>query len=344
MQTVTSGAAIHYTLDGTTPTESSQSLVSGGTVTVSQSSWLKAKAFAAGLFPGAMGRQWYSIDEPATTEAVEWTNLVKASSPSAGVIVSSAGAPYGGGVSTKAILAGDGYVEFTVDSMAVIRRIGLSNGDTDQSPTDIDFGLHLYYGNAYAFSFQSGEVSTPFVVGDVFRIGVEGGLVKYRKNGVLFHTNPIAPSYPLADTLIYYGKFTSGVTISGLLGEVGAAPVTFSPTGGEYTTAQEVTLQTVTSGAVIHYTLDGTTPTESSPSVLSGGTVTVSQSSWLKAKAFAAGLFPGAMGEAGIRIDELAMTEAVEWTNLQKASSPSARCDREFRRRRHTGGGVSTKR
>ncbi len=46
---------------------------------------------------------------------------------------------------------------------------------------------------------------SPFVVGDVFRIGVEGGVVKYRKNGVLFHTNVIAPSYPLlVDTSIYY--------------------------------------------------------------------------------------------------------------------------------------------
>jgi hypothetical protein len=163
--------------------------------------------------------------------------------------------------------------------------------------------FYLYNGNAYAFSFESAQVSTPFVVGDVFRIGVEGGVVKYRKNGVLFHTNVIAPSYPLlVDTSIYYvGTGFSGVTISGLLGEVGASPVTFSPNGGEYPTAQEVTLQTVTSGAVIHYTLDGTTPTESSPSVLSGGTVTVSQSSWLKAKAFAAGLFPVRWAGSGTR-------------------------------------------
>jgi alpha-tubulin suppressor-like RCC1 family protein len=344
LQTVTSGAVIHYTLDGTTPTELSPSVLSGGTVTVSQSSWLKAKAFAAGLFPGAMGRQWYSIDEPATTEAVGWTSLVKASSPSAGVIVSSPGAPYGGGVSTKAILAGDGYVEFTVDSMAVVRRIGLSNGDTDQSPTDIDFGLYLFNGNAYAFSLGSDQVSTPFGVGDVLRIGVEGGVVKYRKNGVLFHTNGIAPSYPLlVDTSIYYvGTGFSGVTISGLLGEVGASPVTFSPNGGEYLTAQEVTLQTVTSGAVIHYTLDGTTPTELSPSVLSGGTVTVPQSSWLKAKAFAAGLFPGAMGRQWYSIDEPATTEAVEWTNLVKASSPSAGVIVSSAGAPY-GGGVSTK-
>jgi hypothetical protein len=40
------------------------------------------------------------------------------------------------------------------------------------------------------------QVST-YVVGDVFRVAVESGVVKYYKNGTLLYTSSVAPSYPL---------------------------------------------------------------------------------------------------------------------------------------------------
>ncbi|SMD17695.1 Chitobiase/beta-hexosaminidase C-terminal domain-containing protein [Lentzea albidocapillata] len=43
------------------------------------------------------------------------------------------------------------------------------------------------------------------------------------------------------------------------------ATPTFSPPGGTYSTAQTVTISTATSGATIRYTIDGSTPTSSSP-------------------------------------------------------------------------------
>jgi hypothetical protein len=36
-----------------------------------------------------------------------------------------------------------------------------------------------------------------YATGDVFRIAVEGGVVKYAKNGVVFYTSVRAVSYPL---------------------------------------------------------------------------------------------------------------------------------------------------
>ena len=38
---------------------------------------------------------------------------------------------------------------------------------------------------------------TRFVSGDVFRISIDAGAVKYAKNGVVFYTSTVAPTFPL---------------------------------------------------------------------------------------------------------------------------------------------------
>jgi len=64
---------------------------------------------------------------------------------------------------------------------------------------------------------------------------------------------------------------------------------TFNPVAGEYTGSQNVTVSTATSGAVLHYTTNGVEPTESSPTVVSGGTVSVNQSLTLMVKGWKSG-------------------------------------------------------
>ena len=67
--------------------------------------------------------------------------------------------------------------------------------------------------------------------------------------------------------------FTSGTT------QVAADPV-FNPLPGTYTSAQNVSLSSATTGATIYYTVDGSTPTHSSsvysaPIVVSGASLTI---------------------------------------------------------------------
>ncbi len=62
---------------------------------------------------------------------------------------------------------------------------------------------------------------------------------------------------------------------------------TFSPAGGTFTSAQQVTISDTTAGAVIYYTTNGTTPTTAS--AVYSSAITVSASSTLEALAVAPG-------------------------------------------------------
>ena len=102
--------------------------------------------------------------------------------------------------STKAITAGDGYMEFTSTGQTTESRIaGLSRGDTDQGYQDVDFGIDLA-GNGLVYIYEAGVPRGTFgsyAAGDIFRVAIEGGVVKYRKNGVLLYMSTLVPSYPL---------------------------------------------------------------------------------------------------------------------------------------------------
>ena len=63
-----------------------------------------------------------------------------------------------------------------------------------------------------------------------------------------------------------------------------------SPSSAAYGAVTSVTVTAVTAGAQIHYATTGADPTESDPSVASGGTVVVDQSMTLKARAWRSGM------------------------------------------------------
>ena len=81
-------------------------------------------------------------------------------------------------------------------------------------------------------------------------------------------------------------SYTQGGGTGGTGGQV--AQPTFSPAGGQYATAQTVTLSDATAGATIRYTRDGSTPTASS--TVYTGAISVTASGTVKAFAQASGL------------------------------------------------------
>jgi hypothetical protein len=78
------------------------------------------------------------------------------------------------------------------------------------------------------------------------------------------------------------------VSVTGVL--VVSQPL-FNPGGGYSSAAPfQVQVSTNTPGAVIHYTINGPAPTESSPTIASGSTVLITQSSHLQARAYKSGM------------------------------------------------------
>ena len=81
-----------------------------------------------------------------------------------------------------------------------------------------------------------------------------------------------------------------------------ATPV-FTPAGGSYGAATNVTVTCATAGAAIYYTTNGNTPTSSDNYLFSGGTIYVSGVTTLKAKAFASGYIDSGVATATYTIN-----------------------------------------
>jgi len=123
-----------------------------------------------------------------------------------------------------------------------------------------------------------------------------GAVIHFTNNG----TTPTAasPSYtgPLTVTTtqtiraiaIAAGHLDSNITTDTYTRITQAAMPVFKPSPGTYSSAQQVTISSTTSGAIIYYTIDGSTPTTSSSKYT--GPVTISTTKTLKAIATAPNL------------------------------------------------------
>ncbi len=130
---------------------------------------------------------------------VVWTSLVNATATGGSLQKSGGcdGCDDAGAVSQQQIASGDGGVQFTASETSAIRYIGLSHGNTDTHLTDVDFAIRLGSGYAEVRENNVYRSDTLTRAGDVFKVAVVGGVVKYFKNGAVFYTSTVAPTYPL---------------------------------------------------------------------------------------------------------------------------------------------------
>jgi len=123
-----------------------------------------------------------------------------------------------GAISTRTITAGDGFVSFIATEVSSDRILGLSKGNTNSDYADVDFGILLASSGAF-YVYEGGTFRGLFgsyLTGDQFQVAVEGGGVKYSKNGAVFYMSSVAPAYPLlVDTSLYTPSATLGNVVIG---------------------------------------------------------------------------------------------------------------------------------
>jgi PKD repeat protein len=173
--------------------------------------------------PGATLRNVLIAGRQAEAEAVSWTGEVNVTAAGSR-LTKQAGTPGlwdAGAISTRALAAGDGFVEFTVPEATTGRMLGLSQGNSDQDYPDLDYGLYPTAGGGlyvYEKGAGRGQIGT-YAAGDRLRVAVEGGSVKYRRNGTLLYSSTVPPAYPL---LVDAALYSTGATLANvvLVGEL----------------------------------------------------------------------------------------------------------------------------
>jgi RHS repeat-associated protein len=206
-------AVQHY---GKDVTHDGAGLISGGTTLPPTSFTYQSDALAGSFVTQGSAPP----TPPETVEPVVWSNRIRVYAWEAGnsLYKESGGAAWNAGaVSTRSITSGDGYAQATAAGANVI--FGLSNGDHSQDYADIDFGL--FHNGVDVYVSETGTLIGPFAVhtGDQLRVEVQGGVVRYKRNGTIFYTSTRTPTYPLlVDSAIYQmASVLQNVMISGAL-------------------------------------------------------------------------------------------------------------------------------
>ena len=304
----TPGAVIHYTTDGTTPTSASP--LYSGAFSVAASQTIQAIAVAEGYSSSAVATASYTITLPAATPLF---------SPGGGTYTASQFVTI-----TDATLGATIYytTDGTTPTSSSRQFLGVIFVVTNETIKAI--AVAPGYGNsavATATYTISPPAATPvfspatgaYPSGQTVTIAdaTPGAVIHYTTDG----TTPtsLSPLFSGAITVtasetiqaiaVAAGYANSAVaTATYTIASQTATPV-FSPPAGTYTSPQTVTITDATQGAVIYYTIDGTTPTSSSPAY--SGAITVAATDTINAIAIAPGDTESAVATAAYTIEYL---------------------------------------
>lgn len=292
---LTPGASIRYTLDGSSPTESLGTLYTGPTGTgpfsVSATAILKVIAYKSGstsayasagcTFPDAApvvnppggaygGAQSRSIGSTMPGSSIRYTTDGSTPSPSHGTLYTAAvSVP-----ATTRILA-IAYESGWSDSPVATARYTLPDSIPVFSP-----GAGSYAGT------QSVSIATT-MPGASIRYTTDGSDPTESTGTVYSSAISVASSETLK--AIAYGTLWASSGVASAAYKLPVASPSLGPSGGTFSSAQNVSITSTTPGASIRYTTDGSNPSASLGTLYTGTPGPVTVSGTLKAIAFKSG-------------------------------------------------------
>ena len=285
----TEGATIHYTLDGSDPSEGSPEY--SGPFEVTESVTIKAAAFLDGwensgiaeaefVITGKVAAPWITPEAGIYTEAQ--TISIECSTDGATIRYTLDG-------SDPTADSPEYTGPFEVSETATVKAAAFLEGWDDSGVAEAEFVITGKVA-APVISPEAGVYTQAQIV--ALECSTEGATIRYTLDG----SDPTVGSpeytgpFEVSETAtIKAAAFLDGWDDSGvaeadfvITGKV-AEPV-ISPEAGIYTEGQNVSIECSTDGAAIRYTLDGSDPSEGSPEY--SGPFEVTETTTLKAAAF----------------------------------------------------------
>ena len=302
-------AVLHYTTNGSNPTEADPVVASGGSVAVAQSLTLKVRAWK----PGA-------VSSEVAAATYELKTVAPALSPGTG--------QYGSAQSVSMATTTPGAtLTYTVDGTEP-----LPGSTTYSSPVNIAdtrtvkvraFKAGWTPSDSVAASYwiSAGTVATPTIAPATGTLtaaslvtmtcATTGATLRYTVDGS--DPSPTSPQYryPILvarNTTVKARAFLIGYAASAVasatytLDPVGqAARPSISPSGGRFATTQTITI-TGPAGATLRYTTNGVDPTDTDTTIASGNTLVVDRAQIVKVRAWDTWLTPSGVQRADFLI------------------------------------------
>jgi alpha-L-arabinofuranosidase len=300
MSDATSGAAIYYTTDGSTPTTSSTKYSSA--ITVKSNETLNAIAVASGLGTSPVTSASYVINAAGSSTAA-----TPVFSPAGGTYTSTQSVTISDATSGAAIYyTTNGATPTTsstkytgaisVSATETLKAIAVASNYTNSAVASAAYTISGKQTATPVISKASGTYNSTFTV--TITDATSGAAIGYTINGgaATKYTGPITVNKSM--TLVAGAAATGYSTSAAATAKytLQAAAPAFSASPGTYTAAQSVVLSSATSGAAIYYTTNGTTPTASSTKYT--GAIKISATTTVKAIAVATNFANSAVSSA----------------------------------------------
>jgi formylglycine-generating enzyme required for sulfatase activity len=286
MSCATTGAAIHYTLDGTDPTTSSTRYT--GAFELTASAVVKARAFKSGMLPSEISSKSYSYGVASVsiyplTGVFTTAQNVTMSSITPGTVIRYT---LDGTEPTESSAA---YTaSFVADGNMTIKAKGFVTGWEPSSTVSVTYAFNT---TKPSFSVASGLFYNSFSL--ALSTPTPNAVIRYTTDGSLptetssLYGDPITIG---ASTLIKARTFRTNWNPSvadSASYELKVTATNFAPNPTNYYSAQNIEITTTTPGATIYYTTDGSEPNQNAH--LYSSPVPLSVNTTLKARAYKTG-------------------------------------------------------
>ena len=314
----TPGAQIYYTLNGTTPSTGSALYTPGMPLQVASSTTIEAIAVASGYSASAVSSGTYTISSGGTTpisvnlSAVDTiTGIANTGSPvpnggldtegyaySAALLSAWNSSPFSLGPAQSSDAVSGGTIALPAGNDSTLNLLATAVNGNQLNQT---FIVNYTDGTSSSFTQSVSDWYTPArfsgesqALKMLYRIGPTGAIdhstVYLYAYSFALNSAKTVKSITLPNNrhIVVLGIDVTPATAGPPPPPSAAAP-TLSPSPGTYTSSQSVTLTDGTPGAQIYYTLNGTTPSISSPLYSPGTPLPVASTTTIEAIAVASG-------------------------------------------------------